>query len=100
MHLLVLMLLFVFMLVFNERRIPNRYLLSAKGAAFIASLGQRPRIYKAQSASAESATHFRPESRFQRFVNNVIRIPGAVPQAHLKGAVGANRQALRKRPSF
>jgi len=53
---------------------------SAKGAAFSASLGQRPRIYGIPSASAESVIHFQPpirsnrpiETRFQRLFNTAI----------------------------
>src|SRR5439155_27215299 len=40
---------------------------SAKGASFIASLGQRPQgKWQIQILSAEGATHQRVESRFQR----------------------------------
>lgn len=37
---------------------PLGRLFSAKGAAFIGSLGQRPRVYSGQDASAEGAIHF------------------------------------------
>jgi hypothetical protein len=78
---------------------------SAKGAALILSLGLRPRIRRIQTASAESAIHFRrqfdaswrdaqsqadllftsqfrAESRFQRLFT-CDRIPGAMPQARM-----------------
>ena len=46
-----------------EGRISTRHLLSAKGALFISSLGQRPRILEELSISAESAIHSRTNLR-------------------------------------
>ena len=39
--------------------VPRLYVFSAKGAASLFSLGQRPKIREIPSASAESAIHFR-----------------------------------------
>ena len=67
----------------NRRTHPLR----ANGAAFIDSLGQRPTVHEAKSPSAESATHFRVESRLQRLLDNCLPgFPGALPQADLTRA--------------
>ena len=70
---------------------PRRFafVLSAKGAVFIASLGQRPRIGEKRNISAEGAIHFPPQQLTTR--TDLIRafsacplsiqIPGAMPQA-------------------
>jgi hypothetical protein len=68
------------------RPAPKARVFSAKGAAFNQSLGQRSRIQKTPSISAEGATHSRryaraDESRFQRSCIWGTSIPGAVPQA-------------------
>jgi hypothetical protein len=57
---------------------------SAKGASFIASLGQAPRDAWTKKTPALKVRL--TESRFQRFVTDVIRIPGPLPQAHMKKA--------------
>jgi hypothetical protein len=44
----------------------------ANGAAFIDSLGQRPRIHESEYPSAESATHSGIESRLQRFLDVLL----------------------------
>src|SRR4029077_12585235 len=68
----------------NRRTHPLR----ANGAAFIDSLGQRPTVHEAKSPSAESATHFRVESRLQRLLDNCLPgFPGALPQADLTRAL-------------
>ena len=41
--------------------VPRLYVFSAKGAASLFSLGQRPKICEIPSASAEGAIHFRHE---------------------------------------
>ena len=65
------------------------FALSAKGAVFIASLGQRPRIGEKTTISAEGAIHFplpqlrtRPDliRAFSAWLLG-IPIPGAMPQA-------------------
>jgi hypothetical protein len=70
---------------------PRRFafVLSAKGAVFIASLGQRPRIGEKTNISAEGAIHFSPpELRTRAELIRAfsacllgIQIPGAMPQA-------------------
>src|SRR5439155_10621947 len=65
------------------------FVFSAKGAAFIASLGQRPRIGRKTNISAEGAIHFSPPELRTRA--ELIRAfsacllgtqaPGATPQA-------------------
>ena len=65
--------------------------LNANGACQ-PSLGQRPRkVEPSRGRSAESAFHpawylGKAESRFQRLVAGVIRIPGALPQAYVRKA--------------
>jgi hypothetical protein len=59
-------------------------LLSANGAVFIASLGQAPQDAWSKKIPALKARL--TESRFQRFVAHVIRMPGALPQANLRKA--------------
>ena len=61
-------------------------IVSAKGAKFNLSLGQRPRIREYANASAEGAIHgcqrAQPnESRLQRLCIINRSIPGALPQA-------------------
>ena len=63
---------------------PMGYWLSANGAVFIASLGQTPQdawFKKIQALKARPT-----EPRFQRFMYSMLRIPGALPQAHLRRA--------------
>ena len=68
----------------------------ANGAALIGSLGQRPRIDEAKRPSAESATHFRVESRLQRFIaDGVLGNPGVLPQADLNRAPLAPKRCGR-----
>ena len=60
--------------------------MSVNGAEFNLSLEQRPRIPEHANASAEGATHRRPnvqpcESRLQRSSTVDPLIPGALPQA-------------------
>jgi hypothetical protein len=56
----------------------------ANGAAFIDSLGQCPRIHEPEYPSAQSAAHYRVESRLQRFIDNCLPgFPGALPEADL-----------------
>jgi hypothetical protein len=69
---------------------PRLFSISAKGASFICSLGQRPRdSTKPKTASAEGAIHpsailcnpqTTVESRFQRLFVKQSN-PGAMPQA-------------------
>jgi hypothetical protein len=64
----------------------GQYIVSAKGAEFNLSLGQRPRIREHANASAEGATHGcrsvqLGESRLQRSCIVERSIPGALPQA-------------------
>lgn len=59
-------------------------LLSANGAVFIASLGQVPQDRWCKKISALKTRLSEP--RFQRFVSHMIRIPRALPQAHLRRA--------------
>ena len=65
------------------------FVLSAKGAGFIASLGQRPRIAQKRSISAEGAIHF-PAPQLTTCTDLIrafsachpgIHIPEALPQA-------------------
>jgi len=59
-------------------RLPTS-LVSAKGAPFTFSLGQRPRIREIKMASAESAIHFRSvETRFQRLFTWRFRLLGGL----------------------
>jgi hypothetical protein len=57
---------------------------SAKGASFIASLGQSPQVSWTKKTPALKVRLV--ESRFQRFVPDVIRIPRALPQADVRKA--------------
>jgi hypothetical protein len=57
---------------------------SAKGASFITSLGQTPQDAWTKKTPALKVRL--AESRFQRFVTDVIRIPGALPQADVRKA--------------
>ena len=67
------------------------FVLSAKGAVFIASLGQRPRVGEKTNISAEGAIHFPPPQLTTRtdlippkafgVALLDIQIPGAMPQA-------------------
>ena len=57
---------------------------SAKGASFIASLGQAPQDVWTKKTPALKVRL--AESRFQRLVTDVIRIPGALPQAYVRRA--------------
>ena len=73
----------------------------ANGAAFIDSLGQRPRMHEAKSPSAESAAHFRVGSRLQRFIDNCLSgFPGVLPQANLTRAPLALKRCRRILISF
>jgi len=71
---------------------PRRFafVLSAEGAVFIVSLGQRPRIDEKTKISAEGAIHF-PPPQLAMHTDLIrafsacllgIRIPGAIPQAN------------------
>ena len=81
----------------NRRTHPLR----ANGAAFIDSLGQRPTVPEAKSPSAESATHFRVESRLQPLLDNCLPgFPGALPQADLTRAPLALNRCRRIIVSF
>src|SRR6266542_144782 len=64
-------------------------LFSAKGAASSQAWGNVPRFVDRKGPSAEGATHLGVESRFQRFVSDLIRIPGALPQAYVITAPSA-----------
>ena len=56
---------------------------SAKGASLIASLGPAPQdAWTKKNASALKVRLV--ESRFQRFVTDLIRIPGALPRADVR----------------
>ena len=78
----------------SPRIIQPTVLDSANGArSFITSLGQRPRIPRTVTRGAEGATHREFESRFQPFIS-LIRIPGALPQAHVKKAPLAQTNRL------
>jgi hypothetical protein len=69
---------------------------SAKGASFIVSLGQAPQDVWTKKTPALKVRL--AESRFQRFVTDVIRIPGAfAPGLCEKSAVGANQIPERER---
>ena len=65
------------------------FVFSAKGAAFIANLGQRPRIVGKINISAEGAIHFSPpelttHSELIRAFSACLfgtEVPGAMPQA-------------------
>jgi hypothetical protein len=57
---------------------------SAKGASFIASLGQAPQDSWTKKTPALKVRLV--ESRFRRFVTDVIRIPGALLQADVRKA--------------
>ena len=57
---------------------------SAKGASFIASLGQAAQDIWTKRTPALKVRL--AESRFQRFVIDVIRIPGTLPQAYVRRA--------------
>jgi len=64
----------------------SQFIVSAKGAKFNLSLGQRPRIREYTNASAEGATQAcrnvqSGESRLQRSCRIKRSIPGASPQA-------------------
>jgi hypothetical protein len=62
----------------------GQYIVSAKGAEFNLSLGQRPRIRERANASTEGATQRNVqlgESRLQRSCIVERSIPGALPQA-------------------
>ena len=65
------------------------FVFGAKGAAFIASLGQRPRIREKTNISAEGAIHL-PPPQMTRHTDLIrafsacllgIQLPGAMPQA-------------------
>src|SRR6266446_1752595 len=84
---------------------PRRFafVLSAEGALFIVSLGQRPRIDEKTKISAEGAIHF-PPPQLATHTDLIrpfsacllgIRIPGAMPQANNDIAP----LALGRRPS-
>ena len=66
-------------------------LFNANGA-YQPSLGQRPREVEPSRVEALKARFIQPwclgqaESRFQRLVAGVIRIPGALPQAYVRKA--------------
>ncbi len=76
----------------GQRATQPTHAFCANGAAFIGSRGQRPRINEAKSPSAESATHLAVESRLQRFIDRMLGIPGALPQAALtKAPLALNR---------
>jgi general secretion pathway protein D len=60
----------------------------AKGAASSPAWGSAPGFVNQCGPGAEGATHFE-ESRFQRFVPGMIRIPGALPQARVNAAPSA-----------
>ena len=67
-------------------RIFGQYIVSAKGAKFNLSLGQRPRIWKHANASAKGASHDgrsvqHGESRLQRLCIIDRSISEALPQA-------------------
>src|SRR6266542_718064 len=64
-------------------------LFSAKGAASSQAWGNVPGFVDRKGPSAEGATHLGVESRFQRFVSDLIRIPGALPQAYVITAPSA-----------
>ncbi len=57
---------------------------SAKGVVFILSLGQAPQDPENKKKSALKAPLI--DTRFQRLVAGVIRIPGALPQAYVRKA--------------
>lgn len=61
--------------------------LSANGAVFIASLGQTPQDTWFKKILALKARPTEPEPRFQRFMYPMLRIPGALPQAHRRRAL-------------
>jgi hypothetical protein len=65
-------------------------LLSANGAGFIASLGQAPQNTWPNKILALKARL--SESRFQRFVTHMIRMPGALRQANLRRAPLAQKE--------
>jgi hypothetical protein len=44
-----------------------------------------------RNASAESATHFGPELRFQRWCSGAIKFLGPMHQATVKSALALNR---------
>src|SRR4029077_21096092 len=69
--------------------------LRANGAAFIGSLGQRPTVHGPKSLIAESAAHFRVESRLQRFLGAVLENPGVLPQADLNRSPLARKRCAR-----
>jgi hypothetical protein len=63
---------------------------SAKGASLVVSLGHAPQDVWTKKTPALKVRL--TESRFQRFVTDVIQIPGALPQAYVrKSAVGAKQ---------
>ena len=73
----------------NSRSASLLDLFNANGA-YQPSLGQRPREVEPSRVEALKARFIQPwllgqsESRFQRLVADVIRIPGALPQAAVK----------------
>jgi len=66
--------------------------LSSANGAYQSSLGQRPREVQPPGVQALKARFIQSwclgqsESRFQRLVAGVIRIPGALPQAYVRKA--------------
>jgi hypothetical protein len=69
---------------------------SAKGASFIVSLGHAPQdVWTKKTPELKVRL---TESRFQRFVTDVIQIPGALPQAYVRRApLALNRSSKAKR---
>ena len=67
----------------------------ANGAAFIQSLGQRPRFHESEYPSAESATHFSVESRLQCLFDVPLGNPGGLPQTDLNRAPLARKRCGR-----